>query len=86
MGDYVQAIRKIRVTTPLGDDALLLKSFSGTDEISRLFSFRLEMLAENRTKVPFDARIFDAFDFGNFARVSKITSYRSSLDEKSSFV
>ena len=55
MGDYRQVRRKLRVTTPLGDDALLLKSFSGTDVLSQLFRFRVEMLAPSGTKVPFDA-------------------------------
>ena len=55
MTAYQQQNRKIRVTTPLGGNVLLLKSFSGTEEISRPFRFQLEMIAENRTKVPFDA-------------------------------
>lgn len=54
MGSYVQQGRKIRVTTPIGDDVLLLKSFAGTDEISRPFRYELEMIAENKAKVPFD--------------------------------
>ena len=57
MGSYVQQNRKLRVTTPLGEDVLLLKSFSGTDEISRPFRFRLEMIAENRARVPFDGML-----------------------------
>ena len=54
MGSYVQQNRKIRVTTPIGEDVLLLKSFEGTDELSRPFRYRLEMIAENKAKVPFD--------------------------------
>ncbi len=54
MGTYVQQNRKIRVTTPIGEDVLLLKSFEGTDELSRPFRYRIEMIAENKTKVPFD--------------------------------
>jgi uncharacterized protein involved in type VI secretion and phage assembly len=54
MGGYVQQNRQVRVTTPLGESVLLLKAFSGTDEISRPFRFQIEMLAENRKKVPFD--------------------------------
>ncbi len=54
MGGYVQQNRQVRVTTPLGENVLLLKAFSGTDEISRPFRFQIEMLAENRKKVPFD--------------------------------
>ena len=37
--------RFIYVETPLGKDKLLLLSFSGYEEISRLFSFQLEMLS-----------------------------------------
>ena len=55
MSAYVQQNRKIRVTTPLGENVLLLRSFGGTEEISRPFRFQLEMLAENRVKVPFEA-------------------------------
>jgi len=54
VGSYVQQNRKIRVTTPIGEDVLLLKSFEGTDELSRPFRYRLEMIAENKAKVPFD--------------------------------
>ncbi len=54
MGSYVQQNRKIRVTTPIGEDVLLLKSFEGTDELSRPFRYRLEMIAENKARVPFD--------------------------------
>ena len=55
MGEYLQQKHKLRVTTPLGENELLLKSFEGTEAISTLFSYRLEMIAENKTKVAFDA-------------------------------
>ncbi len=55
MGEYLQQQRKLRVTTPLGEDELLLTAFSGSEGISTLFGYRLEMIAENKTKVPFDA-------------------------------
>jgi type VI secretion system secreted protein VgrG len=54
MATYVQADRPMTVTTPLGKDALLLVGFSGQEAISELFSFQLELLAENKTEVPFD--------------------------------
>ena len=54
MGDYLQQHRKVRVTTPLGRDTLLLKGYSGTEALSQLFSYQLEMIAENKHKVPFD--------------------------------
>ena len=55
MTSYLQQNRKVRVTTPLGENVLLLKAFTGTEEISRPFRFQIEMIAENRQKVPFDA-------------------------------
>ncbi|MBK8597338.1 MAG: type VI secretion system tip protein VgrG [Holophagales bacterium] len=57
MAGYVQQNRKIRVTTPVGEDVLLLKAFSGTEEISRPFRFQVEMIAENKKKVAFDAML-----------------------------
>ena len=36
----------ISVTTPLGDDVLLLRSFTGQEGISQLFNFRLELVLE----------------------------------------
>ena len=36
----------ISVTTPLGDDVLLLRSFTGQEAISQLFRFRLELVSE----------------------------------------
>ncbi|MBK6404696.1 MAG: type VI secretion system tip protein VgrG [Holophagales bacterium] len=55
MGEYKHQDRKLRVNTPLGPDELILTGFWGTEAISTLFGYRLEMLAENKTKVPFDA-------------------------------
>jgi type VI secretion system secreted protein VgrG len=51
---YVQADRPMAVATPLGKDALLLVGFSGHEAISQLFSFQLDLLAENQTEVRFD--------------------------------
>jgi type VI secretion system secreted protein VgrG len=41
-----QSRRELAVFTPLGDDAMLLRSFRGHEELSRLFSFDLEMLSD----------------------------------------
>ena len=54
MASYIQADRAMTVTTPLGPDVLLLVGFQGHEEISRPFSFQLDLLAENATKVEFD--------------------------------
>ena len=42
-----QAGRLISVTTPLGEDELLLEEFSGQEAISSLFQFTLAMLSGN---------------------------------------
>ena len=52
--NYTQQNRPMEVTTPLGPDKLLLMGFSGREVISRLFSFQLDLLAENETNVAFD--------------------------------
>jgi type VI secretion system secreted protein VgrG len=44
---YTQENRLIAIETPLGPDALLLRQFSGTETVSRLFSYRLTLLSEN---------------------------------------
>ena len=43
---YSQQDRLISLTTPLGEDVLLLAGFSGHEAISRLFSFHLDLLTE----------------------------------------
>jgi type VI secretion system secreted protein VgrG len=42
------------MTSPLGQDVLLLTGFSGDEGLSRLFSFRLAMLSENDSIAPAD--------------------------------
>jgi type VI secretion system secreted protein VgrG len=54
MPTYTQDNLLMRVNTPLGPDALLLRSFSAYEAISQLFNFQLDLWAENRTAVPFD--------------------------------
>ncbi|MGJ5820705.1 type VI secretion system tip protein TssI/VgrG [Paludibaculum fermentans] len=46
MGDLKQANRFLQLETPLGEDRLLLKSFEGTEEMSGLFRYQLEMVSE----------------------------------------
>lgn len=43
--------RLLTVSTPLGDDAFILTGVRGREELSRPFSFRLEMVAETSTAV-----------------------------------
>lgn len=54
MPTNIQADRSLSITTPLGRDALLLTKFSGREAISELFEFQLELIAENKTTVPFE--------------------------------
>jgi type VI secretion system secreted protein VgrG len=48
MSDYTQAGRLIRIDTALGTDHLLLDSFEGSEGISQLFVYRLELLSHDR--------------------------------------
>ncbi len=51
---YTQDDRPMAVMTPLGKDQLLLIGLSGDEELSRLFHFRLDLLAVNGTPIPFE--------------------------------
>ncbi len=51
---YSQDEKLIAIKSPLGKDVLLLTGFSGTEEISRLFSFELAMVSEKHD-ISFDA-------------------------------
>ena len=44
---FTQTDRALRIDTPLGPDALLLRSFSGQEGVSQLFRFQLELLSED---------------------------------------
>src|SRR5262245_14797495 len=44
---YAQKHRLLDVNTPLGEDVLLLQSFSGQEEMSRLFRYQLDLLSED---------------------------------------
>ncbi len=49
-----QQNRRIQVTTPFGEDVLLLTKVRGSEAISNLFRFDLEMISEQRTSLAFD--------------------------------
>lgn len=51
---YTQARRNLQLTTPLGDNKLLIAGLSGVEGISRLFEFQLEILSEHHD-IDFDA-------------------------------
>jgi type VI secretion system secreted protein VgrG len=48
MPTYSQTERALSIGSPLGTDVLLLLAFSGTESISRLFSFQLELMSANQ--------------------------------------
>lgn len=56
MALYTQTGRLISLTTPLGDDKLLLTGFTGHEAISRLFNFQMTTLSED-TAIDFTAII-----------------------------
>jgi type VI secretion system secreted protein VgrG len=47
MATYTQDGGLFKLDTPLGKDVLLLKGFEGTEGISRLFRFQLDLLSDN---------------------------------------
>ncbi len=53
MTRYAQANRLLAVSTHLGEDVLLLERFSGSEALSGLFSFRLDLLAQRPAAIPF---------------------------------
>jgi type VI secretion system secreted protein VgrG len=46
---YTQENRLIAIKTPLGNDVLLLQGFTGTEAMSRMFQFHLDLLSEHRS-------------------------------------
>jgi type VI secretion system secreted protein VgrG len=46
---YTQENRLITLTTPLGEDVLLLQGFTGREGISQLFKFNLDLLSEKNS-------------------------------------
>lgn len=54
MAGYTQQNRPLRVTTPLGLDVLLARGLSGTEALSELFAFRLDLIADKYVKIPFE--------------------------------
>src|SRR5271165_517980 len=53
MPTFTQSNRALQVTTPLGADALLVTGFRGTETLSALFLFQIDLIAENSTQVDF---------------------------------
>jgi len=53
MTSYLQKHRPLQVSTPIGEETLLVTGFRGTEELSRLFSFELDLIAENSAAIDF---------------------------------
>ena len=53
MAEYSQNNRSLQLTTPLGDNVLLVTGFHGAEQISNLFSFELSLIAANSTTIDF---------------------------------
>src|SRR5271157_98516 len=47
MPEFTQEGGLFKIDTPLGTDVLLLRGFQGSEGISRLFRFQLDLLSEN---------------------------------------
>jgi type VI secretion system secreted protein VgrG len=52
MATFTQEKRLLTVSSGLGDDVLLLTAFSGREELSRLFQYRLELLSQDDAIAP----------------------------------
>jgi type VI secretion system secreted protein VgrG len=55
MSGYKQAERPLQLTSPLGPDKLFLRGFTGREGISELFRFELDLIADSKTEIQFDA-------------------------------
>jgi type VI secretion system secreted protein VgrG len=62
--NYETSGRFLYLNTPLGQNKLLLAGFSGTETISELFEFELELLADNSSNIPFDQLLGQRVSFG----------------------
>ncbi len=60
----IEGNRYLYLTTPLGEDKLLLSGFTGKEALSELFEFELELLADNTTAVDFGKLIGQKVSFG----------------------
>ena len=54
MSTYTQSGRRLEISTPLGPDVLLLIGLTGHEALSELFSFHLELLATDSSRIRFD--------------------------------
>jgi len=64
MPSFKEAKRFLYLETPLGADKLLLLGFRGHEAMSQLFTFQIDMIAENETTVDFDKLLGKTVSFG----------------------
>ena len=57
MPSFLQSNRPIQVDTALGENVLLATGFRGKEELSTLFSFEPDFVAENSTAIDFSKLI-----------------------------
>ena len=60
-----QARQFTSITTPLGDDVLLLQKFTGQEAISKLFNFQLELASEKSPPLHWTER-YSEYDAGRW--------------------
>jgi type VI secretion system secreted protein VgrG len=53
MAPFNQQNRPLQVTTPLPENSLLITGFRGTEELSTLFRFQLDLIAQTSTSIDF---------------------------------
>jgi type VI secretion system secreted protein VgrG len=51
---YTQADRPLKITTPLGQDILLIRKLKFREEVSHLFDMRVDLVADLQDEVKFD--------------------------------
>ena len=61
--DFTQNNRRLRIATPLGEDAMLITHLSGQEGVSTLFHFDVELMGRDST-VDFDAIVGKAVSIG----------------------
>lgn len=59
MSDTTQKNRLMVLTTPLGEDFLLISRLTGTEEISSLYSFNIELLHDEGDERTFEPKFID---------------------------
>lgn len=57
MPAFEQAKRLMEVMTPLGGDALLMVGFNGSEGVSQLFRYSLDLIAEKDKEISFDGLV-----------------------------